>query len=426
MIRFAQIERVPDAKYCQCFTIKPSEHKDAKIKRVGNTEYSRLELLLNVNADQFWPGSSESLGVRVKVHEPDSTADMESGISISTGSLAEIAVVKREFIRTPHPYGSKCDYIDASNKALAAPAPDYILPLSQHDCSETVLALKIVEECECYDSVTLSQFMQNAALATVEECQDEEGEDGGDDENVHEEVKGTRFTSLDCANPSITMNSNLAFPSLVGAVFERCVEDDELLCARVERNKHDVQFDPAKSCVQPCSEVDYEMAVSTTAWPEKRFGARELSKVITKRRAEQKKPMPTGISTSCIANWRTKCEQAAYEDCVNTIQDDDDVGDDSGGGTDDAAMNDITDDAAMNDITDDAAMNDITDDGMNDVTDDARVRKSYDDFDYGGGWDDDGSFDYEAYTGYNGDWAGYSNDGAYNLIIIVTSYYAYT
>ena len=242
---------------------------------------------------------------------------MRSSLSIGAGTLSEIAVVKQEFSRLMHPYGSKCDHFDVPGAEKEdTKAPDYVLPLRQHECSEISLAQKTIERCKCYDSFSLPYLAVTPLFATVNEC------------SGSAQTDAIRGTSLKCASPSITVM--LATSPSFGQEVEKCSTESNdvrhqswhgvktaLECSYHQRNAHLSRFDPASNCVRPCSEVEYVMKDSSCAWPEESFGAPMLSKIISKRHKNESRQIPNGISGNCEDQWYNKCNQEAYTSCLN-------------------------------------------------------------------------------------------------------------
>lgn len=146
-----------DAKHCRCQTFKANP--DFQMKRTGVRPGSKLELVLNVHSNDFWPTAAESEGVRVMVHDPGSVPDPTQGFVIGKSKHAEIALTVKNINRLnwlePGFNGwGNCNNDkpkDADGSERKGKVPDYFRGMNSDECSNVKLAEAIVEQCNCYD-----------------------------------------------------------------------------------------------------------------------------------------------------------------------------------------------------------------------------------------------------------------------------------
>lgn len=282
--RVVDMDVMPTKDYGDCVTFKPSTLLSNRLKRSGNTPSSRLELLLNVDADEFWPAKTESPGLRAVVHPANTIPDMTVGVSLDPGTLAEVAIVTREFKRTPYPYGSHCDIVNTSNiKRLtstevdARKAPAYLANITHASCQALLVAENVINTCGCY-------IASSSTVLTL---------DQGNGAPLAKAVTGSKTDELE-----ILVGNAAGKIVKICSATAKVIRDGKKLpiTERVCSSKsQEIIIEPGTNCVSPCTETDHMLNVKSTSWPYDIFGRRSVAKKLSLQMSLRKTPIPNNL-----------------------------------------------------------------------------------------------------------------------------------
>ena len=243
-----------DAKHCRCQTFKAN--RAFQMKRTGVRPGSKLELVLNVHSNDFWPTAAESEGVRVMIHEPGSVPDPTSGFVVGKSKHAEIAVtvknIKRlDYLEPGYNGWGNCNNnkppsTDGTQKTVKV--PDYFRGMTTDECSNINLAEAIVSQCGCYDEYLDPYF----------------------------EIRGDVDPSASPASPANIAKRKL-LPCTLAPAPAKWVPIGRLPDPTAAYTQNDCRFnlhvmfvdsfDASSNCIVPCHETQYNRKMSTVDWP---------------------------------------------------------------------------------------------------------------------------------------------------------------
>lgn len=208
---------VRDSDYGQCYTIQLNVSADRSNVQ-GLTTLLYIDNFPSTLDSTFYPTPTQSLatGVRVKVNSPGVRPNMKEGISVGPGTETTIRLSQTTRQRVQHPYGNctvqqHADIMD--NRSVT-----YTID----DCYSVCLQQTYIDECQCINSIFYYSPHQL--------------------EEVHGVVCGT-----------------------TGAQNASSIEDFyQLVCVL----QTEVNMDYCASrCAESCSELLYDLSVTSAPWP---------------------------------------------------------------------------------------------------------------------------------------------------------------
>jgi hypothetical protein len=243
------VERT-DTKHCRCQTF--SANPNFIMKRTGVRPGSKLELILNVHSNEFWPTTGESEGVRVSIHERNTIPDPTQGFVVGKSTHAEIAMTVKTINRLDYKLPSHKGWGNC-NDDKEGTIPRYFSGMTLEECSNVRLAEEIVERCGCYDAYLDPYF----TVRTVH-----------DEPDVSPNPKITIDPSDSPASPlnreSIPACSSANVPSRPG---KGITDETQNTCRFTMHTTFLDNFDAKEKCIVPCKEVKYDYRMSQVAWP---------------------------------------------------------------------------------------------------------------------------------------------------------------
>lgn len=339
------------------------------MKRTGVRPGSKLELVLNVHSNEFWPTAAESEGVRVMVHESHVVPDPTQGFVVGKSMHAEVAVTMKKIKKlpfdSPGAYGwGNCDNDNPTATGRwqtgGRKISGYFAGMTSDECTNIHLAEAIVDQCGCRDEYLDAYFVNGAGGAPRAE------------ESPASPASTARANIQECTAQANAPASWVPVSSngqrILAAANGRTWTQNE--CRLNMHVNFVANFNASEMCILPCAEVEFSPRVSSVQWP---VGtAADITKDL--------------VSTAVVRNNVSVEELFGRLDCIK---------EDPAGTT---SSSSIEDDPSADGESD----NNSEEESGSDVDDDD------DDDDAGSGLDDDGyAYSYYGYIG-GGD---YGEDG---------------